>query len=116
MSARAIRRAKRFVSALLCAALAISAGVAQRTIEISPNGSRIGFDDVSYSDAIAHLIVPAGASGAIALIDPTTFGVEKIQVFDPAKDSGAGHGEGVTSADATSNQIAAADRTSRALK
>jgi DNA-binding beta-propeller fold protein YncE len=113
---RATKQIKRIAIAGIAAAFSAAAAVAAHSIAISAAGIRIGFDDIGYFAALGRVMVPAGASGEIALIDPSSLAVERIRAFESGRDRGAGHGDGVTSADAGTGMIFATDRTSRTLE
>lgn len=75
----------------------------------------IGFDDLQYAPALHRLIVPAGRTGRIYLIDPTTRHIDTIAGFSQDRRFGGGHGEGTTSAVYGGGWIFAIDRTARRL-
>jgi len=58
----------------------------------------IGFDDLQWSAALGRLLVPAGRTGALDLVDPMTGAVEQIPGFGGQGGTSAGHGDGCTSA------------------
>ncbi len=77
-----------------------------------PNGSAgIGFDDLRFAPVLGRLLVPAGRTGTLDLIDPRTHSVTAIPGFGSATTYGGGHGEGVTSADEGGGWLFATDRT-----
>ncbi|MGZ3407068.1 MAG: YncE family protein [Polyangia bacterium] len=76
-----------------------------------PDGAGgIGFDDMLYSPALGKVLVPAGRTGRLALIDPRTRAVTTVDGFSKAAASGEGHGAGTTSADAGAGFLFASDR------
>jgi hypothetical protein len=87
------------------------------TIIDLPNGRPgVGFDDLAYSAALKRIIVPAGRSGNIDLIDPETRGITVIPGFSSSATDGKGHDFGVTSADAGEGGLLyATDRTTGEL-
>jgi DNA-binding beta-propeller fold protein YncE len=93
------------------------AGQAQSTTPLAiPNGSLgIGFDDLSFSPELRKVIVPAGRTGKVVLIDPTSKQIEEIAGFSSQISFGGGHGEGVTSADVGRGGIFATDRDEKTL-
>lgn len=81
-----------------------------------PGGSPgIGFDDMVFSPALHRILVPAGRSGNLDLIDPSTAEVVPIGGFSASEKFVEGHGEGTTSADAGRGLLFATDRTARSL-
>jgi hypothetical protein len=75
----------------------------------------IGFDDMLYSHDLGQVLVPAGRSGRLDLVDPKSQKVESIQGFSSGERSMKGHGQGTTSADTGEGLIFASDRTERAV-
>lgn len=83
------------------AGLAASAPMApQATINIPGGGHGIGFDDIGYAAALHRVMIPAGATGNLVLIDPKTSDLTVIHgVSTPDTDTKAKHHrEGTTSA------------------
>jgi hypothetical protein len=81
-----------------------------------PGGSGgIGFDDLQFSDELHELIVPAGRTGRLDLVDPESGAVGSVAGFSAADRRKSGHGEGTTSADAGRGWVFAVDRTERTL-
>lgn len=70
--------------------------------------SGIGFDDLRFSPTLGKLLVPAGATGRLDLIDPTTRAVTSIEGFSTT-------GAGITSVDEDSGLLFVSDRTAREL-
>jgi DNA-binding beta-propeller fold protein YncE len=75
----------------------------------------IGFDDLQYSAALGRVLVPAGRTGALDLIDPQTNEVTQILGFTADASYAGGHGEGTTSAVDAGRWILAIDRTAMQL-
>jgi DNA-binding beta-propeller fold protein YncE len=81
-----------------------------------PNGSGgIGFDDLRFAPSLGKVLVPAGRTGSLDLVDPVTGSVTSIGGFGSSESYGGGHGEGVTSADEGGAWLFATDRTSGEL-
>src|SRR5437016_1974535 len=59
----------------------------------------IGFDDLGYDAQFSKVLVPAGNTGNLDLIDPKTLAVTTITGFSAQGPFTGGHGEGITSAD-----------------
>src|SRR5947207_542327 len=75
----------------------------------------IGFDDLRFSPELHKLLVPAGASGRLDLVDPKTQGVSDIAGFSTSPQRERGHSQGTTSADSGDGLIFASDRTAGTL-
>jgi hypothetical protein len=102
----------------LAAALLLFATIAFAQPEIAPpvplelpgGVSGIGFDDLWFATALHRVLVPAGRTGRLDLVDPSTRAVESIGGFSADETFGGGHGQGTTSADAGAGAIFAGDR------
>ena len=57
----------------------------------------IGFDDLVFSSTLGKLLVPAGRTGMLDLVDLSTGKVASIPGFTVRKDFPGGHDDGVTS-------------------
>ena len=75
----------------------------------------IGFDDLRFSADLHQLLVPAGASGRLDLVDPKTQGISEIAGFSTAPQRERGHSQGTTSADSGDGLVFASDRTAGTL-
>jgi DNA-binding beta-propeller fold protein YncE len=75
----------------------------------------IGFDDLSYSPRLARVLVPAGRTGALDLIDAVTHAVSQIEGFTSEASYRGGHGEGTTSAVDAGPWLLAIDRSAMEL-
>ncbi len=115
------RRARWFAIVLLTgyslATASAYAGDAQSTTPLAiPNGAGgIGFDDLGFSPELRKVIVPAGRTGKVILIDPESKQMEEIGGFSSQTSFGGGRGEGVTSADAGRGGIFAPDLDEKTL-
>ena len=96
---------------------AASAACAQpfsgETIAISHDGKGIGFDDLRYSTSLHRVLVPAGRTGTIVLIDPSNHRSASIEGWPAEAAYGGGHGEGTTSVDEGEGALYAIDRNSQ---
>ncbi|HEX3556543.1 MAG TPA: hypothetical protein VIA62_25250 [Thermoanaerobaculia bacterium] len=75
----------------------------------------IGFDDLTFAPGLKKLLVPAGRSGKVDLVDPVSRQILPIGGFSAQGKFVKGHGEGTTSADAGRGLIFASDRTALKL-
>jgi hypothetical protein len=75
----------------------------------------IGFDDLSFAPVLGKLLVPAGRSGNLDLIDPGSRRILPLAGFSSQGSFVQGHGEGTTSADFGRGLIFAIDRTALQL-
>jgi len=75
----------------------------------------IGFDDLGFARGLGKLLVPAGRTGNLNLVDPASRQIVPIGGFSSQRSFGKGHGEGTTSADYGRGLIFATDRTARKL-
>jgi hypothetical protein len=81
-----------------------------------PGGSGgIGFDDLTFVPELGRLVVPAGRSGNLDLLDPATGKITPIGGFQKSEAGKGGHGEGTTSADFGRGRIFAIDRSALKL-
>lgn len=81
-----------------------------------PNGRPgIGFDDLRYSSALHALLVPAGRTGQLDLVDPDTGRARPIGGFSAKGAYLGGHDFGVTSVDEGRGLLFATDRTAQRL-
>lgn len=109
-------RAALLFSALLGAAWSPRGEEAGRTAIPIPEGEAgIGFDDLGYSRALQRILVPAGRTGALVLIDPLGLSVDTISGFSAKRDFGGGHGEGITSVAEGDGLLFVTDRDTKQL-
>jgi DNA-binding beta-propeller fold protein YncE len=85
-----------------------------------PDGERgIGYDDLQYAPGLKRILVPAGRTGRLVLLDPATRAIVSIAGFSSAASFSGGHGQGTTSATELPGpigRIVATDRGSKTLK
>lgn len=106
----------RLAALVFCGAiLAASFSRAQAGIELPGGSAGIGFDDLRFAPASGKVLVPAGRTGTLVLVDPATRGVTSIAGFSAKPEFSGGHDDGVTSADEGGGWIFATDRTSGSL-
>lgn len=78
-----------------------------------PGGSvGIGFDDMRFSATLSQLLVPAGRTGDLDLVDPSTEQIATVSGFSAEAMYTGDSTFGVTSADEGNDVIYATDRTS----
>ncbi len=75
----------------------------------------IGFDDLAFPAGLRQVLVPAGRTGRLDLIDPQSRKVKEIGGFQAVATTAGGHGEGTTSADEGGRYLFAIDRTAMRL-
>jgi hypothetical protein len=86
-------------------------------VDLPDNKPGIGFDDMRYSPELKKLIVPAGRTGAIDLVDPQTLEVTSISGFTASMNFTLGkHRNGSTSADYGAGKIFAIDNESKTMR
>lgn len=85
------------------------------TLELPHGAPGIGFDDLRFSPALGRVLVPAGRSGRLDLVDPESGAFDDVPGFSEQPTYSGGHDDGVTSADAAHGVIFATDRTTRRL-
>lgn len=92
-----------------------SASAAPDAIPLPGASGGVGFDDLTYSRELKRVLVPAGRTGRLDLIDPTSGSVESIEGFSASRRRWPGHGQGTTSADAGGGYAFATDRSRKTL-
>ena len=99
------------VTLVACNGAKAAPGNLQPTPVPLPGGSGgIGFDDLGYSVQLGQVLVPAGRTGNLDLVDPKILSITTIAGFSAQTNFGGGHGEGTTSADAGNGLLFATDR------
>ncbi|HYB90156.1 MAG TPA: hypothetical protein VEC38_03830 [Candidatus Binataceae bacterium] len=96
-------------------ALGADGGGATTPLEIPGGGGVIGLDDIGFARSLHRVLVPAGRTGNLDLIDPDTMTVTSIGGFSTAPAKGGGLGQGITSADEGGGFLFAIDRTAKRL-
>ncbi|HVZ75488.1 MAG TPA: hypothetical protein VHJ20_24110 [Polyangia bacterium] len=92
---------------------------ARGAIAIPGGEPGVGYDDLQAAPGLHVILVPAGRTGRLALIDPATRKVTSVAGFSAAATYPGGHGQGTTSAvelDGKRGLVVATDRGSGALK
>ena len=75
----------------------------------------IGFDDLGFFRTLGKLLVPAGRTGKLDLVDPATGTVVSIPGFSTKKGFEEGHDDGITSVAEGAGLLFVTDRTSLRL-
>lgn len=102
-----------FLLLALLPAAAVLAAPALRTpgkaIPIPGGEQGIGFDDIGYSPQLGKVLIPAGGTGNLVLMDPVNHALSVIPGVAAAQAAGQGHGEGTTSAVYAEGYLLASD-------
>jgi DNA-binding beta-propeller fold protein YncE len=98
--------------ALVCFASVTGAG---NKVNLPGGRGGIGFDDLQYSTRLHRVLVPAGRTGNLVLIDPDTLAVTTIGGFGTSRTFSGGHDQGPTSVDEGNGMLFVTDRTTRML-
>jgi DNA-binding beta-propeller fold protein YncE len=75
----------------------------------------IGFDDLQYSAALHRVLVPAGRTGKLDLVDPDTLAVDSVAGFRATGDYSGGHDDGATAVTEGRGFLFVTDRTAGTL-
>lgn len=81
----------------------------QASIRIAGGAHGIGFDDIGYTAALQRVIIPAGATGQLVLIDPATDTLTTITGVSAAPTGRPQRREGTTSAAYAEGYLFASD-------
>src|SRR6266851_40978 len=106
------------MSVLLGPIPAFVAGAQEELTPIALPGGEggIGFDDLGFSASLRKVLVPAGRTGTLDLVDPETSEVVSIRGFATSSSTfRGGHGEGITSVDEGRGFLFVTDRTAQQL-
>src|SRR5215469_9398337 len=99
------------VGLLLCVNLPVAAQpITAVAVKLPGGDGGIGFDDMGFAPLLHMILVPAGRTGNLDLIDPATKQVTAISGFSSRPFFGGEHEEGVTSADEGGGLLFATDR------
>lgn len=86
------------------------------TSVVMPDASPgIGFDDLRYSSSLHRVLVPAGRSGNLVLVDPDNLDATVVSGFSKSAGYDGGHDFGATSVDEGGGFLFVTDRTSSRL-
>jgi len=105
------------VRAALPVALIVSAcsSPAGQRVALPGAAPGIGFDDLRYSAKLHRLLVPAGRTGTVDLVDPDTLQVTSIAGFGTVAAYSGAHDDGPTSIDEGQGMLYVTDRTTGKL-
>jgi len=84
-------------------------------LQLPAGAGGIGFDDMRFSATLAQLLIPAGRTGNVDLVDPSTEEVAPIGGFSTDATYSGDTTFGVTSADEGNDIVYATDRTAGTL-
>lgn len=90
-------------------------GEKPQTVGLPGGTGGIGLDDIQFSATLDRVMVPAGRTGNLLLIDPRSGQITPIPGFSKETAGQGGHGESVTSVAEVGNYLFATDRSSRRL-
>ena len=103
------------LAALLPLAVMLAGLPVPPSIPIPDGEAGVGFDDLRFSRSLDRVLVPAGRTGALVLVEPRNWVVTRLGGFSTKKDYTGGHDDGVTSADEGRGYLFVTDRTSLRL-
>src|SRR5450631_1533465 len=86
--------------AMINPTFAQSSDILKSTAVPIPGGEGgIGFDDMVFSSELHKVLIPAGHTGKLYLIDPVSFEMTSIGGFSSSAEFQKGHEVGISSAD-----------------
>ena len=86
-----------------------------RPVSVPEAAPGVGFDDLQYSASLHRVLVPAGRTGKLDLVDPGTLAVESVAGFSATGNYSGGHDDGATAAAEGHGLLFVTDRTSGKL-
>jgi hypothetical protein len=93
------------------------AGIAVTAVALPSGAPGIAFDDLRYAPVIKKVLAPAGRTGDLDLVDPSTSAVTAISGFTASTTfTVGGHSSGCTSADEGQGVIFAIDHESQSVR
>jgi hypothetical protein len=90
-------------------ALSSDSSLKSTAVAIPGGEGGIGFDDMVFSSELHKVLIPAGHTGKLYLIDPASFAMTSIGGFSSSAVMQKGHEVGISSADEDEGFIFAAD-------
>jgi DNA-binding beta-propeller fold protein YncE len=88
---------------------------ALKPIAIPGGAGGIGFDDLRFSAVLGKVLVPAGRTGKLCLIDPKDQSLTVVSGFSAKESYVKGHGDGITSVDEGNGVLFVTDRSALML-
>jgi len=73
----------------------------------------VGFDELAWAPGLHRVIVPAGGTGRVHLLDPATGSAEIVDGFSKSTALRGGHSQGPTSAAEAEGYVVTVDRTAK---
>lgn len=73
----------------------------------------VGFDELAWAPGLKRVLVPAGGTGQVHLLDPSTGATESVEGFSHSAALRGGHTQGPTSAAEAEGFVVAVDRTAK---
>lgn len=101
--------------AIIAAILTLGAAIAPMPLQLPAGKGGIGFDDLQFAPSLGKVLVPAGRTGRLDLVNPKSRRIEEIAGFSSESGYEGGHGEGITSADADDGFVFVTDRSAKLL-
>jgi DNA-binding beta-propeller fold protein YncE len=105
----------RLIVALAALLTGCGSSPAGQRVALPSGEAGIGFDDLRYSPTLHRVLVPAGRTGTLDLIDPDTLAVASIPGFGTVAGYSGGHDDGPTSVDEGNGVLYVTDRTTGKL-
>jgi hypothetical protein len=99
-----------FVALLLVGTSPAARAQQPRPLALPDGAGGIGFDDLRYDRGLDLLLIPAGRTGNLDLIAPSSGAVTPIPGFTKVARYDSGHGQSVTSVDVGEGMLFATDR------
>src|SRR5262245_47597665 len=99
----------RYLIFILCVLSVSAVSADSKSIALDQSKSPIDLDDMYFSARLNKVLVPAGRTGKLIMIDPSTQALEPIEGF--GKQVSGGRGVGPTSVDEAASMLLVTDRT-----
>jgi len=90
------------------------ADTAGQSLALDPDKSAISLDDMYFSSSLGKVLVPAGRTGKLEMIDPATRAIDFVAGFGTQPYAG-GRGAGATSVDEAGKMLLVTDRSTHQL-